>query len=108
MASNIKYARNVANTPASEKSRRNWKSASQMAVPAVLSTSGPSSWTAWGLGAACGNYTSIGIPPSMVIQGGVTFATLTQKHHCTEAAEKVPLNYRITCILCLANIIATC
>ena len=24
-----------------------------------------------------------------------------------EAAEKVPLNYRITCILCLANIIAT-
>lgn len=25
-----------------------------------------------------------------------------------EAAEKVPLNYRITCILCLANIIATC
>ena len=32
-------------------------------------------------------------------------AALTGKRGLGEAAEKVPLNYRITCILCLANII---
>ncbi len=35
-------------------------------------------------------------------------AASTQNRHSVEAAEKVPLNYGITCILCLANIIATC
>ena len=35
-------------------------------------------------------------------------AVLTTRTPWKEAAEKVPLNYRITCILCLANIIATC
>ena len=35
-------------------------------------------------------------------------AALTPGVPWNEAAEKVPLNYRITCILCLANIIATC
>jgi len=35
-------------------------------------------------------------------------AASTPKRLSGEAAEKVPLNYRITFILCLANIIATC